>query len=58
MSGRHTGPFMGFPASGRDYQMSGVTIMRFRAGRVVERWSSADMLSLLVQIGALQLPSG
>jgi hypothetical protein len=56
MSGRHSGPFMGFPATGREFRMHGVTIMQFAAGKVVERWSSADMLSVLVQIGAVALP--
>jgi hypothetical protein len=56
MSGVHKGPFMGVPATGRPYAIGGITIMRFAAGRVVERWSSADMLGLMVQIGAIELP--
>jgi hypothetical protein len=29
----------------------------FRDGRVVERWSQADMLGLLVQLGAVPAPA-
>jgi hypothetical protein len=31
----------------------GQTVLHFRDGRVIERWSTADMLSLLVQLGAV-----
>ena len=48
MFGRHLGPFMGVAATGRDIALPGITILHFRDGRCVERWSSADMLSLLV----------
>jgi predicted ester cyclase len=53
MAGVHNGEFMGFPASGRPFSLPGITIMRFNADRVIERWSTADFLSMLTQIGAL-----
>lgn len=56
MSGSHAAPFMGVPATGRPYLLSGITILHFAGARVVERWSSADMLGLLVQLGALPPP--
>jgi steroid delta-isomerase-like uncharacterized protein len=56
MRGRHEGEFLGVPATGRDIALDGITIMRFRDGRVVERWSQADMLGLLVQFGAVPAP--
>ena len=54
--GTHAGVFMGLPASGKDFAMTGQTVLHFRDGRVVERWSSADMLGLLVQLGAMPPP--
>ena len=57
MAGVQTGEFMGHPASGRDYALDGITIMRFAGDRVVERWSTADFLGLLTQIGALPAPA-
>jgi len=32
--------------------LPGITILHFRGGRVIERFSQADMLGLLVQMGA------
>jgi predicted ester cyclase len=57
MSGVHQGEFMGVPATGRPYSMDGMTMMRFEGDRVVERWSSADFLGLLTQIGAIPAPA-
>jgi hypothetical protein len=57
MSGIHCGPFLGVAATGKPYSIGGITVMRFSDDRVVERWSNADMLGLLVQLGAI-LPSG
>jgi predicted ester cyclase len=56
MTGRHSGAFMGVPATNRDYALTGITILRFEGARAVERWSSADMLGLLVQRGAVPPP--
>lgn len=57
LTGRHDGDFMGVPATGTDIALPGITILRFRDGACVERWSYADMLGLLVQIGAVPPPS-
>jgi ketosteroid isomerase-like protein len=56
VSGEHRGDFMGVPATGRPYLLEGITIMRFRGEQVVERWTSADFLGLLVQLGAVPAP--
>jgi steroid delta-isomerase-like uncharacterized protein len=54
--GRHDGELMGVPATGRDIELNGITILAFRDGRVIERWAVADILGLLVQIGAVPPP--
>jgi steroid delta-isomerase-like uncharacterized protein len=56
ISGRHEGPFLGVPATGNDMQLAITTILTMRDGKCVERWSTADMLGLLIQIGALPPP--
>ncbi len=56
MSGRHDGAFQGLPATGREFTLPGITILRFEDGRCVERWSQADFLGLMVQLGALPQP--
>jgi steroid delta-isomerase-like uncharacterized protein len=55
--GRHDGPLLGVPATGRDVELAGITILAFRDGLVTERWASADMLGLLVQVGAVPAPA-
>jgi hypothetical protein len=56
MSGIHRGPFLGVPATNKPYVLPGITIMHFKGGNVIERWSTADMLGVLVQIGAFPPP--
>jgi steroid delta-isomerase-like uncharacterized protein len=56
MTGTHRGDFMGIPPTGRDIAVDGITILHFRDGRCVERWSTVDMLGLLVQLGAVEPP--
>jgi steroid delta-isomerase-like uncharacterized protein len=55
-SGTHDGPFQGVPASGKPVKFGGQYTFRFENGKIVERWSTLDRLSLLMQIGALSLP--
>ena len=57
MTGTHMSEFMGVPSTGRKIALPGITILRFEGDTVVERWSSADMLGLLVQLGAVPAPS-
>jgi predicted ester cyclase len=56
MTGTHVGEFMGVPPTGRKIALPGITILRFEGHTVIERWSSADMLGLLVQLGAVLSP--
>jgi steroid delta-isomerase-like uncharacterized protein len=55
-SGTHKGPFQGVPASGKSVQFGAQYTFRFADGKIGERWSTLDRLSLLVQIGAVSLP--
>ena len=57
MTGTHMGDFMGVPPTGRKIALPGITILRFENDTVIERWSSADMLGLLVQLGAVPGPA-
>jgi predicted ester cyclase len=57
MGGTHVGEFMGVPPTGTEIALNGITILRFEGDRVVERWSQADMLGLLVQLGAVPAPA-
>jgi predicted ester cyclase len=57
MTGRHVDEFMGVPASRTAITLPGITILHFRGGRVIERFSQADMLGLLIQVGAVPAPA-
>ena len=43
--------------SGTAIALPGITILHFRGGRVIERFSQADMLGLLIQVGAVPAPA-
>lgn len=52
----HTGDFMGVPATGKQVAMSGISIFRFRDGKIVEGWNNMDMIGLMTQLGAVPAP--
>ena len=56
MTGRHVQEFMGVPATGTTITLPGITILHFRDDQVTERFSQADMLGLLIQLGAGPAP--
>ena len=55
-SGTNTGTGMGFPATGRKIKIGGMTLFRFKAGRICEEWSAWDMLSVMRQAGLYSPP--
>jgi steroid delta-isomerase-like uncharacterized protein len=42
VTAKHTGELAGIPPTGREFSITGITIMHFRDGAVVERWDSDD----------------
>ncbi len=51
-SATHSGEFMGAPATGKRVTLTGITILHFRNGKCVERWTQADFPALMQQLGA------
>jgi len=49
--GTHTGDFMGIPATGNNFESSGILISRIENGKVVEQWEEFDMLGMMQQLG-------
>ena len=49
--------WFGVPATGKTVAIQGIDIHLIRDGRMAEHWDVVDMLSILVQIGALPSPS-
>jgi len=50
-TGKHSGPGLGIPATGKTIHMTGVSIVRVAGGKAVEGWQNWDMLGMLEQLG-------
>ena len=50
MRARHTGPFLGVPATGKPITATGISIVRITGGRFVEHWGEQDTAGLLEQL--------
>jgi steroid delta-isomerase-like uncharacterized protein len=48
--GRHTGEFMGVPATGKEVRVRGMEIWRLADGKIAERWGVVDVAGLLAQL--------
>jgi predicted ester cyclase len=55
--GTHTGPFLGVAPTGRRVRLLGVDLARVQDGRVREMWSGEDLAGVLMQIGAIPVPT-
>ncbi len=51
--GKHEGDLPGAPATGNEMKMTSITIHRIADGKLAEKWSEKDMISLLKQIGKM-----
>ena len=51
--GRHEGDLPGAPRTGNEMKMTSITIHRVVNGKLVEKWSEKDMISLLQQVGVM-----
>jgi steroid delta-isomerase-like uncharacterized protein len=52
---KHQGDTLGFRATGRPIEITGMTFARVRDGKIVEAWNNFDFMALFQQLGALQL---
>lgn len=50
------GAFLGIPATGRAYTISGIDIHRLRDGKLAEHWHVVDIFSMMQQLGVLPQP--
>lgn len=54
-SGTQNGEYMGTPASGRRFQVGGLSLLRFESGMLAEEWIHWDVLGHFTQLG-ISLP--
>lgn len=50
-SGTNTHEGMGLPATGKSFTEPGMTLFRFKAGKIIEEWNVLDMGSIMQQLG-------
>ena len=58
VSGTNTQAGMGFPATGKKIASDGMTIFRFKDGKICEEWGVFDMLTVMRQAGLLPPQTG
>ena len=56
ITGTHTGPLVGLPATGKSFEFRDMTVCRVENGKIVEQWGLSDYLTLYVQLGLIELP--
>lgn len=52
---RHEGDTLGFAATSRPVEFTGMTFARVRGGKIVEAWNNFDFMSMFQQLGALRM---
>ena len=57
ITGRHTGEFMGVPASDKEFEIEAIDIIRVEDGKCAEHWGVTDNMALMQQIGAIPEPA-
>lgn len=53
ITGTHDGPLMGIEPTGNEVRFSGVGIIRFADGKIVEDWGIIDIFGLMQQLGVI-----
>ena len=54
---KHTGEFMGVPATDKSVEIEGIDIIRVEDGKCAEHWGVTDNMALMMQIGAVPAPA-
>jgi steroid delta-isomerase-like uncharacterized protein len=57
ITGKHTGEFMGVPATDKSFEIECIDLIRIEDGKCAEHWGVTDMMALMQQIGAVPAPA-
>ena len=49
----HQGEYMGTSASGKEVQLTGISIYHIEGGKIAQEWSVEDEYGLMAQIGTV-----
>ena len=53
----HTGDQLGFPATNKKVNVTGITIAEFKNGKIIRGWDNWDQLALMQQLGIVAVPA-
>ena len=53
--GSHRSDSLGFAATNQPMEITGMSFVRVREGKIVEAWNNFDFMSMFQQLGALQM---
>ena len=56
MTGTHTNPFMGMPATGKSVHVTAMNIYEFEDGKIIREHGLPDLFSMLMQLGIMPAP--
>jgi steroid delta-isomerase-like uncharacterized protein len=51
--GKHTGDSLGFAATQAPMEITGISIVRIKDGKIVEGWNNFDFMTMYRQLGAI-----
>ena len=51
----HRGDTLGFRATERPVEFTGITFLRVREGKIVEAWNNFDFMAMFQQLGAVEM---
>jgi steroid delta-isomerase-like uncharacterized protein len=54
----HQGEFRGVAPTGKEVEVTSMTMNRIEGGKIAESWHNADHLGLMQQLGVIEQPSG
>lgn len=54
--GTHDGEFLGVAPTGNPFEIKAMAFAHLEGGKVVERWVQPDLLGLMQQLGAVEMP--
>ena len=54
-TGTHLGEWVGYQPSGKSVRVQGMSLQRYKGGKLIELWLAVDMLEWFLQLGLVEL---
>jgi steroid delta-isomerase-like uncharacterized protein len=54
--GTHQGELWGIPATGKEVEVTSISMDRIEGGKIAEHWTQADQLGMMQQLGVVPTP--